>query len=154
LSLPVISFKDWDGKPMNLPSVQQSFIGHYISEYNKGNVIKQVEIELESYFKSEPMYIAANNSAGEKIFKLKLNQNNEISIIIPEENITKDIVREAMKVVSKDVRLPKIVRDKIILEEKKYSRNDIVELVHSKFILINKSYIEKQIDDWIKENLK
>lgn len=137
-----------------VPSIPQSFIKHYISEYNKGNIIKQIEIELDSYFKSEPMYIAANNSAGEKIFKLKLNQNNEIFIMIPEENITKDIVREAMKIVSKDVRLPKIVRDKIIFEEKKYSRNDIVELVRSKFILVNKSYIEKQIDDWIKETLK
>jgi hypothetical protein len=53
------------------PSISQQFIEYFIDEYNKGNVIKEVDVELE------PDWENIN-----EICKLKLNQQNEISIIM------------------------------------------------------------------------
>jgi hypothetical protein len=50
-------------------------------------------------------------------FQIKLNQNNEISILTEEVNPTTQIVREAMRIVSKDVRLPKVIKDKLVTEQ-------------------------------------
>jgi hypothetical protein len=55
-----------------LPQIPHSFIEQFISEYNKGNVISKVLIEVE-HNKLYPM--VQNNN-----FKIKLNQNNEITI--------------------------------------------------------------------------
>jgi hypothetical protein len=61
-----------------LPSIQQSFIEHFISEYNNRNIIKHVEVELVWVNRKR------NHS---KEFILKLNQQNEISIVISEEKM-------------------------------------------------------------------
>jgi len=55
-----------------LPTPSQSFINHYITEYNKGNIIEQVDVELE-----EEVH---NNPTG-KCNDVRLI-NNEISIIL------------------------------------------------------------------------
>jgi hypothetical protein len=53
-----------------LPSIPQSFINHYITEYNKGNMIKEVEVELEEEI---------HNNSTDKWNDVKVT-NNEISI--------------------------------------------------------------------------
>lgn len=37
---------------LNLPNIPQDFINHYISEYNKGNIIEEVEVEYEENYKT------------------------------------------------------------------------------------------------------
>ena len=65
------SFKDWK----LFPSIPQSFIEYYITEYNKGNVIKTIEVELDCDHSQMPAKV---------IDVLKLN-NNEI--VISEEKV-------------------------------------------------------------------
>lgn len=71
---------------IKLPSIPQSFIEHFISEYNKGNIIKEIEVELEEYeVESYGISSIVEYSEPSTDFRLKLNQQNEISIVIPEE---------------------------------------------------------------------
>ena len=64
-----------------LPSIPQSFIEHYITEFNKGNVTKQVEVELEEYDHEEE-WSEISGAYETYRLRLKLNRQNEISIII------------------------------------------------------------------------
>lgn len=68
-------------KEMKLPSISQLFIEHFISEYNKGNVIENIEVVLDGdWDESYKGYYADT-------IRPKINQQNEISIVISEEVI-------------------------------------------------------------------
>jgi len=80
---------------IELPSIPKSFIEHYISEYDNGNQIKQVDVELEEVcrlmssdiVKKELWYKVPNTS---HVFqRLKLTPNNEISIVMHENKFGK-----------------------------------------------------------------
>ncbi len=64
---------------LNLPLIPKSFIEYYISEYNKGNIIEEVGIEIDL------IETGCFVIDGELEEQLKTNQQNEISIVIPEE---------------------------------------------------------------------
>jgi hypothetical protein len=74
-------------KYTDIPSIPQSFIEHFISEYNKGRIVKQVEIELE-----KPKYINSNFTKPYADGIVKLNQQNEISIVTPKQVYSKEEV--------------------------------------------------------------
>ena len=107
------------------PTISQSFIEYFIAEYNKGNVIKQIEVELERYHVGyKDLKIGVRTIYKEM---LKLNQNNEISIIL--------------------------------LEEKKYSREEVISLVNKLFFgQIYPDYTvnweQEDMEKWIEQNLK
>jgi hypothetical protein len=72
-----------------LPQLPQSFIEYFIIEYNKGNVITKVLVEVEDDYSSVPeneediilpwrAYVTS---------KIKLNQNNEISILTEQKQV-------------------------------------------------------------------
>ena len=79
--------------PIYIPSISKSFIEYFIEEYNQGRVIKEVEVELIKY------WVNSKNEIGENFtdialyeesindfdailnYTLKLNQQNEISIV-------------------------------------------------------------------------
>ncbi len=67
-----------------LPLIPKSFIEHFISEYNKGNIVESVDIELEEYDHDEEWSEISGAYETYKL-RLKLNPQNEISIIIPEK---------------------------------------------------------------------
>jgi hypothetical protein len=60
----------WD-----LPQIPQQFIEHFINEFNKGNVITDVMVEVEGYKPNEMIDEATS-------YRIKFNQNNEISMLI------------------------------------------------------------------------
>jgi hypothetical protein len=66
----------------NVSSIPQSFIEHYISEYNKGNVIRSVEIELNTLNKD---YNKVEDAPYQEIEILKLTSDNEVFITLLEE---------------------------------------------------------------------
>jgi len=121
-SLKIIDHNNtWDNSnDKKLSQIPQQFIEHYINEYNKGNVISKVFVEVvdngeEDWvgddYNGEPFW-------NEK-WEIKLNQNNEISILTEEINLTTQIVREAMRIVSKDIILPKVIKDKLVTRQEK-----------------------------------
>lgn len=76
-----------------LPQISQQFIKHYISEYNKGNQIKDVMVEYEEERYST--FSGQNNSESSKdvwINKLKINSNNTINIKPLKESWNRDEV--------------------------------------------------------------
>ena len=122
---------------VKLPTIPEQFISYFIDQWNKGNVIKEVEVELEEdgdnlcdcyytkFCKSTqlPKGIKCRDI---KHWKLKLNQNNEISIIIS--------------------------------EEKKYSKEELkplfLKLSHDTIDYMEGICDALDIDEWIEENLK
>ena len=70
----------------NFPSIPQSFIEHFIYEYNQGRIVKQIEVELIETL-SKPLHEFNDGKPLSLINKLKLNQQNEIYIVIPEEKL-------------------------------------------------------------------
>lgn len=63
-----------------LPQIPLNFIKHFISEYNAGRVITEVEVEYTEIN-------VINGYLGEKKLKLKINQDNTINISIVEEKL-------------------------------------------------------------------
>ncbi len=63
---------------LNLSLIPLVFIEHYIKEYNNGNVIEEVEIELEKVWST---HIDEDIADSTFEYKLKINQQNEIAII-------------------------------------------------------------------------
>jgi hypothetical protein len=74
-----LGYGDKFGGFYQLPRLPQSFIEYFIAEYNKGNVIKKFEIELE-YNENR---IVNEEDIGD--YSLEINQQNEISIVMPKE---------------------------------------------------------------------
>lgn len=61
---------------LGLPQPSQQFIEKYIEEYNKDNIITEVEVEYEGIY-GQPII---NGSKTYKGFKLKVNLDNTINI--------------------------------------------------------------------------
>lgn len=94
----------------------------------------------------------------------KLDSNNNISIRFKEASkyITNHVVREAMKIVSKDVRVPKLRSYGMLKPKDKYYisseveqlllrfQNDLMSLEDNEFLDIKPIGVK----DWIKKNLK
>lgn len=59
---------------IRVPQFPQSFINHYIAQYNNGNIIKEVEVEYSSEFEYE---VFAGKSYS---YNLKINSDNTINI--------------------------------------------------------------------------
>jgi len=72
-----------------IPSIPQSFIDKYVSEYNKGNKIEEVMVE---YFHNSIYDIAD----GGKDYYLKLNPDNNINIQSIKDSWTRDEVRQVL----------------------------------------------------------
>jgi len=85
---------------LNLPSIPQSFIEYFISEYNQGNIIKaEVELNQWSVFSGDKFNVPIT-------YTLKLNHQNEISIVIPETtHIIHQFVKEIQEEFKDDVNL-------------------------------------------------
>lgn len=89
------SLKDWnkverenlDAKLPTTPQIPQSFIEYFISEYNKGNVISKVLVELQMYKGSVPVTWVSSLNETDVNFSIKLNQN-EISILTEQKQET------------------------------------------------------------------
>ncbi len=77
---------DFDSE-YQLPLIPKSFIEYFIADYTKGNIIEEVEIEIDlnGCCGSIGNSCFERNHCSETI-KLKTNQQNEISIVIPEKN--------------------------------------------------------------------
>lgn len=74
-------------KSLNLPGIPQSYIEYYIEEYNEGNKIEEVELNIQLYneFSQEielPYYNPKQKYVSTIIEKLKL-QNNEVCPAYP-----------------------------------------------------------------------
>jgi hypothetical protein len=75
-----------------LPQIPQQFIDYFVSEYNKGNVISKVLVEVEEYDKG---YSNKGTSSIPSSFsywqgmglKIKLNQNNEVNILTKQKQV-------------------------------------------------------------------
>jgi hypothetical protein len=78
--------------PIYVSSIPQQFIEHFISEYNKGNVISSVEVELEEEIAE---WVGPFDPNATEI-NLKLNQQNEISIVIPEKITNLNNIKEIL----------------------------------------------------------
>ncbi len=67
---------------LSLPQIPLDFIKHFISEYNKGNVITEVEVEYDGYTNDSDVgnYEFINKG-------IKINQDNTINISIVEEKL-------------------------------------------------------------------
>jgi hypothetical protein len=64
----------WTQQLLQIP---QQFIEYFIEEYNKGNKISKVLVEVEIYYTS-----ALLPSEKYKAYRIKLNENNEVSVLI------------------------------------------------------------------------
>ena len=115
---------EYFGAFKNLPSIPQLYIEYFITEYNKGNQIKTVEVELEE--DGDDCFTGRRSYS----YNLKLNQNNEISIIF-----------QSYLLYSKALDITK--------DEKKYSKEEVQELFE-KYIDANKPILYPRL----KENLK
>jgi hypothetical protein len=67
---------------LNTKSIPQSFIDKYISEYNKGNKIEDVDVEYEAVPTEfdNPMSNPEGVDNEDSIYELKLNPDNTINI--------------------------------------------------------------------------
>lgn len=145
---------------LNLPSFPSTFLEEYVKRYNSKQPIG-IEVEYEEYDHDEEW---SEISGAYETFKerVKINENNTISIRFKEEKpCTHKVVEEAMKIVSKDVRTPKV---KYTLDgERMYSKSEVVELCRNAFkageayrtsthLLFKESSINE--NTWLKENLK
>jgi len=106
-----------------LPTLSKEFISLYIEEYNKGNVIEEVEVE---YYPADEEW-NDNTGSYEIAEALKLNSNNEISIKLIKESWNRE---EVVKLIERSI-------DRGI-----HLRSTLVK-IHKK----------DHIDKWIKENL-
>jgi len=74
-----------------IPQIPQQFIEYFISEYNKGKIIDKVLVETEEkneYISPLKVIPPATPGVYTTGYKLKLNQNNEISILTEEKQET------------------------------------------------------------------
>jgi len=90
-----------EGNIGNMPSIPQSFIDKYVSEYNKGNKIQEAMVEYE-YVKSMDM---DDPDLNDYIYdRLKLNPDNTINIKSVKDSWTREemikVCKEVMRVSS------------------------------------------------------
>jgi hypothetical protein len=119
---------------MLLPQIPQSFIEHFIREYNEGNVISKVLVEMEDDYSSIPeneediifSWRAYVNS------KIKVNQSNEISILTEQKQV--------------------FSREEVIDMLLTYKCDLLVELNRCRES--GESFQKQFTDNWIQQNLK
>ena len=70
-----------------LPQPPQSFIEHFVSEYNKGNVITEVMVEYKSIG-------AYANPKYDSDYQLKINSDNTINISMPKDSWSREEVKQ------------------------------------------------------------
>jgi hypothetical protein len=144
----------------SFPLISKSFIEYFISEFNQGNMIKQIDVGLEEYGTVMKDFKDIN-------YRLKLNRQNEISIVIPEYHDklieSKDLEelfkqRESIEIKIKNIDCMALInyeleRLDLAPEEKKYSREEVVKLCKSAYATGTRI---NDIDyfEWEKENLK
>jgi hypothetical protein len=73
-------------KSLLLSQISQSFIEYFISEYNKGNVISKVLVEVEEGL-NKPLHEALKSSEPLCFKRIKLNQSNEIYILTEQKQV-------------------------------------------------------------------
>lgn len=100
------------GLHKQIPQIPQQFIEHFVSEYNKGNIITDVMVEFTSYHGintsiAEINAISGDNSMNWKgigdnrDFKLKLNQDNTINIKPVKDSWSREEVKNLVLQLSK-----------------------------------------------------
>ena len=105
-----------------LPQIPKSFIEKYITEHNKGNVISKVLVEVENDYE-EPQ--------GD-YFRIKLSQNNEISILTEQKQV--------------------FSREEVVDMLLTYKCDLLVELNRCR--KSGESFQKQFTDNWIQQNLK
>lgn len=78
-----------------LPQIPQSFIEHFVKEYNKGNVITEVMVEYESIG-------AYANPKYDSDYQLKINPDNTINISTSKDSWSRKEVIELIQKYSKE----------------------------------------------------
>jgi hypothetical protein len=152
-------------KYSNLPSIPKTFIDFFISEYN---VISQVEVELDEC--ETHLNDACNvrfECCGEPI-KLKLNQNNEVVVVLPELDnlgtISKPVfnletVKSYIKRLEPDFQeaLNELFYTKFTKEQKTYLfsdlKTDLEILIKQNEDDFDRGRGKHILNNWIKENL-
>jgi len=123
-----------------LPQIPQSFIQHFVEQYNEGNVIEAVEIELEEY---EIGSYGLSNGEPTVDVRLKLTSNFA------------DL---------DDFELPRKNEVCIVPNNKMYSRDEVIELCNKAFQVGHErgfsgypnteNWNKPTFNQWIEENLK
>lgn len=62
----------------SLPTIPESFITYFIEQYNKGNVLKNVDVELIEYLENIGFFKKLKHT-----YELELTPNNEVVVNIP-----------------------------------------------------------------------
>jgi hypothetical protein len=158
-----------------LPQIPQQFIEHFINEYNKGNVISKVLVEVDMIAKYERILNEDNEPSDKFCPDIDVNKNNEISILTEQKQET---LEEAAKKYA-EIPLNRIIDteeryfnsnvrdyDSFIAganwqAERSYTREEVIEFgnkvreycknLHKQD---NNHRVFYEWDNWIKENLK
>jgi len=80
------------------PQIQQQFIELFITEYNKGNIITEVEVEYEEYLDT------THSDHGAYKTKILINKDNTINISLPVKNDIKEFVNINYSFFTEDTR--------------------------------------------------
>jgi hypothetical protein len=91
-----------DGISIPLPQPSQSFIEHFVAEYNRGNVITKVMVEYEMMYRDMTGEHKALMLVGTEYPKLKINSDNTINISMPKDSWSREEVIELIQKYSKE----------------------------------------------------
>jgi len=156
-------------KPFEIPT---TLIQQYINAYNNRNVVEKCFVEVEEKFiENNEKYIHSSGAEGKystHTKQIKLNENNEISILLPtvEQNVKLKQLAELLE--RADVRkytcinkfgYSQLERDIVDLFEQKqmFSRKEVEVLLFNLAEHYAMTSTKQEINDfnnWIKENLK
>jgi hypothetical protein len=152
---------------LELPQIPTTFIQQSIDAYNNGNVIEKcfVEVEDKSLVNGAKSFISNIGNKVNMACLIKLNENNEISILIPtvEENTKLEQLAELLE--KADVRkytcinkfdYSQLERDIVDLFEQKqmFSREEVTFLIKKYSIeACGQPWFDKD-EEWIEKNLK
>jgi len=111
---------------ITLPKLPQSCITYYIAEYNKGNVITEVEVEYEeSWLKDWETENKKRQGtwADEKLIKLKLSSDDTITVKSLKEFWTRDEVVKLLQAIAQDaISEPEIFVTGICFDNVKFTK--------------------------------
>jgi len=131
-----------------LPQIPKSFIEYFISEFNKGNLISKVLVEVEKKFDYSISYTVPFKH------EIKLNQNNEISILTNKQETLEEAAEryvESYKWEEEPDPWFDFMEGAKWQAQQMYSREEVVEL----FKLREKTiHLFETEEDWIQQNLK
>jgi hypothetical protein len=162
-SLKVIDHNNtWDSSnDKHLPQISQQFIEHYITEYNKGNVVSKVLVEVELVKNDCDCGATTFEGCSQCLdYKIKLNQNNEISILINQqetiEEAAKNTTNKYINEREKQTAYLEFIEGAKWQAERSYSREEVISLLkeyRNCIITVRDKEIE-HTNQWIKDNLK